>query len=235
MDVQRAGSLTGVRLCVAVKRKLQLYYWKANNNQFEDLGDETRNEISLSDVPRELAWCGETLIVGFHGLSYTLINLDGKTEELFPTGKPPKPSITKLSNSSFALGKDSQSIIMNTTGDLIQHNPVKWTDSPTATVWDDPYLLGIVHDTLEVYTLDGSLHIQTLMDFNKARLLCRCKQGRVYIASISQVWCVSSVDVELQIRKLLEQNQFQLALKLTVSINFNNKLLKWMKIKLVDI
>ncbi|XP_074111680.1 vacuolar protein sorting 39 [Cotesia typhae] len=215
LDVQRAGSLTGVRLCVAVKRKLQLYYWKANNNQFEDLGDESRNEISLSDVPRELAWCGETLIVGFHGLSYTLINLDGKTKELFPTGKPPKPSITKLSNSSFALGKDSQSIIMNTTGDLIQHNPVKWTDSPIATVWDDPYLLGIVHDTLEVYTLDGSLHIQTLMDFNKARLLCRCKQGRVYIASISQVWCVSSVDVELQIRKLLEQNQFQLALKLT--------------------
>ncbi|KAH0553998.1 vam6/Vps39-like protein [Cotesia glomerata] len=215
LDVQRAGSLTGVRLCVAVKRKLQLYYWKANNNQFEDLGDEPRNEISLSDVPRELAWCGETLIVGFHGLSYTLINLDGKTEELFPTGKPPKPSITKLSNSSFALGKDSQSIIMNTTGDLIQHNPVKWTDSPTATVWDDPYLLGIVHDTLEVYTLEGSLHIQTLTDFNKARLLCRCKQGRVYIASISQVWCVSSVDVELQIRKLLEQNQFQLALKLT--------------------
>lgn len=30
-----------------------------------------------------------------------------------------------------------------------------------------------------------------------------------------QVWCVSSVDVELQIRKLLDQNQFQLALKLT--------------------
>ncbi|XP_057329506.1 vam6/Vps39-like protein isoform X1 [Microplitis mediator] len=215
LDVIRAGSLTGVRLCVAVKRKLQLYYWKANNNQFQDLGDESRNEISLSDVPRELAWCGETLIVGFHGLSYTLINLDGKTKELFPTGKPPKPSITKLSDSSFALGKDSQSIIMNTSGDLIQHNPVKWTDSPAATAWDDPYLLGIVHDTLEVYTLEGSLHIQTLMDFNKARLLCRCKQGRVYVASISQVWCVSSVDVEQQIRKLLEQNQFQLALKLT--------------------
>ncbi|XP_034941831.1 vam6/Vps39-like protein [Chelonus insularis] len=215
LDVQRAGSLTGVRLCVAVKRKLQLYYWKANNNQFEDLGDPPRNEISLPDVPRELAWCGETLVVGFHGISYTLINLDRKTKELFPTGKPPKPSITKLSDNSFALGKDCQSIIMNTSGDLIQNNPIKWSDSPTATAWDDPYLLGIVHDTLEVYTLEGSLHIQTIPDFNKARLLCRCKQGRVYVASISQVWNVSSVNVEQQIRKLLEQNQFQLALKLT--------------------
>lgn len=213
LDIQQADSLTGVRLCVAVKRKLQMYYWK--KNQFEDLGDESRNEIILPDVPRELAWCGETLIVGYHGLSYTLINLDGKTKELFPTGKPPKPSITKLSDNSFALGKDSQSIIMNTSGELIQHNPVKWTDSPTVTAWDDPYLLGIVHDTLEVYTLEGSLHIQTLPELNKARLLCRCKQGRVYVASISHVWCVSSVDVEQQIRRLLEQNQFQLALKLT--------------------
>ncbi|XP_015109474.1 vam6/Vps39-like protein [Diachasma alloeum] len=220
LDIQEAKSLTGekntvVRLCVAVKRKLQLYYWKGRENQFKDLGVESRNELSLPDVPRELAWCGETLIVGFHGISYTLIYLDGKTKELFPTGKPPKPSITKLSDSSFALGKDSQSIIMNTSGELIQHNPVKWTDSPSVTAWDDPYLLGIVHDTLEVYTLEGSLHIQTLQDLNKSRLLCRCKQGRVYVASISQVWCVSSVDVELQIRKLLEQNQFQLALKLT--------------------
>ncbi|XP_063978335.1 vam6/Vps39-like protein isoform X3 [Diachasmimorpha longicaudata] len=220
LDIQEAESLTGeknavVRLCVAVKRKLQLYYWKGRENQFKDLGAESRNELSLPDVPKELAWCGETLIVGFHGISYTLISLEGKTKELFPTGKPPKPSITKLSDSSFALGKDSQSIIMDTFGELIQHNPVKWTDSPSATAWDDPYLLGIVHDTLEVYTLEGSLHIQTLQDLNKSRLLCRCKQGKVYVASISQVWCVSSVDVELQIRKLLEQNQFQLALKLT--------------------
>ncbi|KAF7989189.1 hypothetical protein HCN44_007719 [Aphidius gifuensis] len=151
----------------------------------------------------------------FHGLSYTLISFDGKIKELFPTGKPPKPSITKLSDNSFALGKDSQSIIMNTMGELIQHNPIKWSDSPSVTAWDDPYLLGIVHDTLEVYILDVSPHIQTLNELNKARLLCRCKQGRVYVGSMSQVWCVSSVDVEQQIRKLLDQNQFQLALKLT--------------------
>ena len=35
---------------------------------------------------------------------------------------------------------------------------------------------------------------------------------------MSQVWCVSAVDVGQQIRTLLEQNQFQLALKLTVKL-----------------
>lgn len=82
--------------------------------------------------------------------------------------------------------------------------------------WDDPYLLGIVHERLEVYTLEGCLHIQTIKDLNKARLIYRCKQGKVFVASISQIWCIKAIDVTLQIRTLLEQNQFQLALQLTV-------------------
>ncbi|XP_011882729.1 PREDICTED: vam6/Vps39-like protein [Vollenhovia emeryi] len=215
LDVQTTQSLTGekntvVRLCVAVKRKLQLYYWKGK--KFEEFKDF---ELTVPDIPRQLSWCGETLILGFRGLSYTIFDLNGKPKELFPTGKSPEPSITKLSDSCFVLGKDSQSFIMDTKGELVQHNPVKWSDTPNTIAWDDPYLLGIVHDRLEVYTLEGCLHIQTIKDINKARLIYRCKQGRVFVASISQIWCVKAIDVTLQIRTLLEQNQFQLALKLT--------------------
>lgn len=76
--------------------------------------------------------CGETLILGFRGLSYTILDLNGKTKELFPTGKSPEPSVTKLSDNSFALGKDSQSFIMDTKGELVQHNPLKWSDTPSA-------------------------------------------------------------------------------------------------------
>lgn len=215
LDVQSTQSLTGekntvVRLCVAVKRKLQLYYWKGK--KFEEFKDF---EITVPDIPRQLSWCGETLILGFRGLSYTIYDLHGKPKELFPTGKSPEPSITKLSDSSFVLGKDSQSFIMDTKGELVQHNPVKWSDTPNIIAWDDPYLLGIVHDKLEVYTLEGCLHIQTIRDLNKARLIFRCKQGKVFVASISQIWCIKAIDVTSQIRTLLEQNQFQLALKLT--------------------
>lgn len=78
--------------------------------------------------------------------------------------------------------------------------------------------MGIINDTLEVYTLEGCMQIQTIPELNKARLLYRCKQGLVYVASVSQVWCVNAVEVTQQIRTLLEQNQFQLALKLTVGI-----------------
>lgn len=65
-------------------------------------------------------------------MSYTIFDLNDKPKELFPTGKSPEPSITKLSDSSFVLGKDSQSFIMDTKGELVQHNPVKWSDAPNA-------------------------------------------------------------------------------------------------------
>ncbi|XP_015183696.1 PREDICTED: vam6/Vps39-like protein [Polistes dominula] len=215
LDVKKEESSTNekntvVRLCVVVKRKLQLYHWKGK--KFEECDNF---ELTVPDIPRELSWCGEILILGFRGLSYTILELNGKAKELFPTGKSPEPSVTKLSDNSFVLGKDLCSIVMDTKGDLKQHNPIKWSDTPSAIAWDDPYLLGIVHDRLEVYTLEGCLHIQTIKDLNKARLICRCRQGKVFVASMSSVWCVRAVDVTQQIRTLLEQNQFQLALKLT--------------------
>lgn len=65
------------------------------------------------------------------GLSYTLLDLNGTTRELFPTGKSPEPIITKLSSNSFALGKDNQSYIVNTKGDMIQNISIKWSDAVT--------------------------------------------------------------------------------------------------------
>lgn len=70
--------------------------------------------------------------MGFRGLSYTILDINGKTKELFPTGKSPEPSVTKLSDHSFVLGKDSQSFVMDTQGELIEHNSIKWSDTPSA-------------------------------------------------------------------------------------------------------
>lgn len=56
LDIQSTESLTGekntvVRLCVAVKRKLQLYYWKGK--KFEEFYDF---ELTVPDIPRQLSW-----------------------------------------------------------------------------------------------------------------------------------------------------------------------------------
>ncbi|KOX73555.1 Vam6/Vps39-like protein [Melipona quadrifasciata] len=153
-ETVNAEKETVVHLCVAVKRKLQLY--SSKGKKFEAFNGI---ELTVPDIPRE----------------------------------------------------------------LIQHNPIKWTDTPSAIAWDDPYLLGIVHDRLEVYTIEGCLHIQTIKDLNKARLIYRCKQGKVFVASISHVWCVRAVDLTHQIRTLLEQTQFQLAIKLTSLLDISEE------------
>ena len=46
-------------MCVIVARKIQLYYWKKRS--FHEL----REDLSVPDVPRCVAWCNETLCFGF--------------------------------------------------------------------------------------------------------------------------------------------------------------------------
>ena len=57
-----------VRLCVVVKKKLQLFYWK--NREFRELGPD----LAVPDVPRTLGWCRETLCLGFKG-EYCLLKV----------------------------------------------------------------------------------------------------------------------------------------------------------------
>ncbi|XP_067011579.1 vam6/Vps39-like protein [Anabrus simplex] len=212
LDIKRFKSLTGessvtVRMCVAVKRKLQMYYWK--NNKFLDMCDD----FTIPDIPKALAWCDETICVGFKG-DYCLVQLTGVVQDLFPTGKQ-EPIITKLSDNTFALGKDSQSILMNTKGDPTHKYAIKWSEIPTDVSYDEPYLVAILSDCVEIRTIEPQLFVQTL-PVPKPRLVCRCeRQGRVYVASATHVWCLQSVPLDRQIHVLLQERQFQLALKLT--------------------
>lgn len=60
--------------------------------------------------------------------------------------------------------------------------------------------------------------MQTLENLPKARLITRCKQGLLYVASVSQVWCLHAVEISKQREMLLKDKQFQLALTLTVNV-----------------
>jgi hypothetical protein len=40
--------------------------------------------------------------------------------------------VTKLTDNTFALSKDSKTILMNTHGEAIQNVPVKWKETPEA-------------------------------------------------------------------------------------------------------
>lgn len=59
--------------------------------------------------------------------------------------------------------------------------------------------------------------VQTLSEMAKVRFLVRSRQGILFAASVSQIWCLQMVDVSRQVERLLKAGEFQLALKLIVS------------------
>ncbi|CAG4945545.1 unnamed protein product [Parnassius apollo] len=217
LDNKSATSMTGesnsvVHLCVAVRRKLQLYYGK--NGEFK----QHMFDFTVPDVPKVMAWGQEYLCVGFKA-EYTLFDLSsGKPKELFPTSssRSLEPTIAKYSETSFLLGRDNTSVLVEEAKDIEIKKTIKWTEAPVAVVWDEPFILGLLSDQVIVQTVEPALYIQTLPELNKARLMYRCKRGLIFVASVGQVWCLSAVDVTKQRQQLLKDKQFQIAIDLTL-------------------
>lgn len=89
--------------------------------------------------------------------------------------------------------------------------------------YDEPYLLALLADCIEIRTEEPCLFIQSV-PLSKSRLVFRCHQGLVYVASTDYVWCLQAVPLTQQIHILLEDKQFQLALRLTVCTMIRMKL-----------
>ncbi|XP_072931702.1 vam6/Vps39-like protein [Epargyreus clarus] len=216
LDNKSATSMTGesnsvVHLCVAVRRKLQLYYGK--NGEFK----KHIFDFTIPDVPKVMTLGQQYLCVGFKG-EYTLFDLSsGNPKELFPTSSSRmlEPTIAKYSETSFLLGRDNTSVLVEEADEIVIKKTIKWNEAPVAVAWEEPYILGLLQDQIVVQTVEPPLFIQTLSELNKARLIYRCKRGLIFVASIGQVWCLSAVDVMKQIQQLLKDKQFQIAIDLT--------------------
>ncbi|XP_035892749.1 vam6/Vps39-like protein [Anopheles stephensi] len=254
LDIKRSKSLTSeikivCRVCVAVKRKLQCYYWK----QHELLSLDS--EIDLNDVPKTVAWNNNFICVGYK-TEYVLYDMSAsqpRKVDLFPTSssKTIEPCITLIEDSVFAVVKDEFLITIYTekyrvddrdgpgnsmSGSVkpaealasVKADAAKrtmnlksliWSEPFQCLAWDEPYAVGLINDAIEVRVFDnvqekGTL-IQTIPQLQKARFLVRGKQGLLYAASVSHLWCIQAVDISKQREHLLQEENFQLALKLT--------------------
>jgi len=82
-------------------------------------------------------------------------------------------------------------------------------------VCDKPYLIGLLPESVEVRTIDPNQFIQS-MPGTKFHLSARGKWGVVFLGNGSLVWCLHVVPVPQQIKSLLHDKQFELALKVAV-------------------
>ncbi|XP_077997895.1 vam6/Vps39-like protein [Glandiceps talaboti] len=210
VDVKKEKSMSGgcsyeLRMCVAVKRKLQLYFWK--NRDFH----ESQADLGVPDVPKAMSWCGSSLCVGFKR-DYFLIKMTGTLKELFPTGKQLEPTVTRLAEDKLALGRDEMSIFIDSEGQPTQKYALTWNDIPIVIEYDAPYMIAVLPKYVEIRTIEPRLLVQSI-DLQKPRFITS-GSGHVYVASNHYVWRLVPVPIEVQIRQLLQDKQFELALTL---------------------
>ncbi|KAG7234576.1 hypothetical protein INR49_002205 [Caranx melampygus] len=212
-----------LRMCVAVKKKLQLYYWK--DREFHEL----QGDFGAPDIPKSMAWCENSICVGFKR-DYYLIRMDGRgsIKELFPTGKQLEPLVAPLADGKVAVGQDDLTVVLNEEGICTQKCALNWTDIPIAMVdivalgvhqqrmrseHQPPYIIAVLPRYVEIRTFEPRLLVQSV-ELQRPRFITSAGQNIVYVASNHFVWRLVPVSIASQIRQLLQDKQFELALQL---------------------
>ncbi|KAG8449632.1 hypothetical protein GDO86_016319 [Hymenochirus boettgeri] len=195
-------------MCVAVRRKLQLYFWK--DRAFHEL----QGDFSVPDVPKSMAWCENSICVGFKR-DYYLIRVDGKgsIKELFPTGKQLEPLAVPLEDGKVAVGQDDLTVVLNEEGTCTPKCALNWTDIPMAMEHQPPYIIAVLPRYVEVRTFEPRLLVQSI-ELQRPRFVTSGGPNIVYVASNHFVWRLVPVSIAIQIQQLLQDKQFELALQL---------------------
>ncbi|KAM9341423.1 vam6/Vps39-like protein isoform 2-T2 [Symphorus nematophorus] len=208
-DLQQTSSgEERLRMCVAVKKKLQLYYWK--DREFHEL----QGDFGAPDIPKSMAWCENSICVGFKR-DYYLIRMDGRgsIKELFPTGKQLEPLVAPLADGKVAVGQDDLTVVLNEEGTCTQKCALNWTDIPIAMEHQPPYIIAVLPRYVEIRTFEPRLLVQSV-ELQRPRFITSAGPNIVYVASNHFVWRLVPVSIASQIRQLLQDKQFELALQL---------------------
>uniref|UniRef100_A0A4W6DB22 VPS39 subunit of HOPS complex n=1 Tax=Lates calcarifer TaxID=8187 RepID=A0A4W6DB22_LATCA len=207
-DLQVSYREERLRMCVAVKKKLQLYYWK--DREFHEL----QGDFGAPDIPKSMAWCENSICVGFKR-DYYLIRMDGRgsIKELFPTGKQLEPLVAPLADGKVAVGQDDLTVVLNEEGVCTQKCALNWTDIPIAMEHQPPYIIAVLPRYVEIRTFEPRLLVQSV-ELQRPRFITSAGQNIVYVASNHFVWRLVPVSIASQIRQLLQDKQFELALQL---------------------
>uniref|UniRef100_A0A8C5DMU3 CNH domain-containing protein n=1 Tax=Gouania willdenowi TaxID=441366 RepID=A0A8C5DMU3_GOUWI len=210
-DLQRMSSgEERLRMCVAVKKKLQLYYWK--DREFHEL----QGDFAAPDIPKSMAWCENSICVGFKR-DYYLIRMDGRgsIKELFPTGKQLEPLVAPLADGKVAVGQDDLTVVLNEEGVCTQKCALNWTDIPIAMEHQPPYIIAVLPRYVEIRTFEPRLLVQSV-ELQRPRFITSAGPNIVYVSSNHFVWRLVPVSIASQIGQLLKDKQFELALQLAM-------------------
>uniref|UniRef100_A0A3Q3C9K9 VPS39 subunit of HOPS complex n=1 Tax=Haplochromis burtoni TaxID=8153 RepID=A0A3Q3C9K9_HAPBU len=137
----------------------------------------------------------------------------GSIKELFPTGKQLEPLVAPLADGKVAVGQDDLTVVLNEEGVCTQKCALNWTDIPIAMEHQPPYIIAVLPRYVEIRTFEPRLLVQSV-ELQRPRFITSAGPNIVYVASNHFVWRLVPVSIATQIRQLLQDKQFELALQL---------------------
>ncbi|OQR67629.1 vam6/Vps39 protein-like [Tropilaelaps mercedesae] len=217
------SSYTMVRLCVAQRRKIQLFIWKQSEMRFVNYA----HEQMLPDIPRTIVWSSEEhLIIGFKA-EYILLRTDASNEidELFNVGRQSDTLIVRLTDDRFAMLLEKKVNIVSPDGAQTQKFPIYLSEVPVSIAYDYPYLMALSTAGVEVQTINPRLAIQDVQitQTPKPLSLIVWKSGKVFVVSTNNVWCLVRTQIDSQLQVCKDRKQYHLALKLSRLLDVPDK------------
>lgn len=200
-----------IQICVAQKRKLQVY-----NVTAEKLSHV--KDIRVPEPALGIAVDGSYICAALQ-TQYTVYNFNTNiTQHLFPYGcEEFHPIIRRITKEEFLLSAPERlGMFVNAEG-MSNRPPILWSYPLRALAYSHPYILGLSDDVIMVYSILDQQLKQSL-PFIGGRSIGNF-DGRIYVTSGTAVYSLTPVPWEKQVEDLLANSRVEEALELAQNAN----------------
>ncbi|KAI1284919.1 Vam6/Vps39-like protein [Halotydeus destructor] len=204
-----------LKVCVVIKNNLRIFCWKEGNFH------KHANDLKLPEIPKAVAWFNDCIWVCLRN-EYTVVDYKtGTPTEKFSVGKH-RPLIVPLEfRNELALGFGKTTGLVNSNVGSSIDSSLCWAIPPITILDDTPYLVALSErSVIEVQTDEPRLVVQRIADLphqsGRSKLLVKCtnRKGTFFVASSSDVYCLTPKPLSHQIQQFVREKHFKLALNL---------------------
>lgn len=200
-----------VEVCVGTKKKAIIIVTITEDNVYP-----TR-EISLSELPLQLKFDGNTVCVALSNMYCNLHVPTGKVQELISyEAHNTRPMIARIAVEEFLLSGPTDVLGMFvTSGGTSLRPPLSWTDGLVTLGYSFPYVVVVGRSTITVYSiLESDKNSQKqVIPFQGGRITCNV-ENKVFICSPRAVFCLVQVPFKRQIQMLMNAKKVEEAVAL---------------------
>ncbi|KAK3103798.1 hypothetical protein FSP39_021971 [Pinctada imbricata] len=217
------GNPFSVEICVALRKK-QLQLYSVTEDRLAHIRD-----VHISEPAIALS-LDSTFICAALASQYCMIDFDsGNTQDLFPyDGENNKPLIKRISKEEFLLSGPSALGMFVTSAGVSQRPPLQWSENLVSISYVHPYIIAMNDEFITIHSILDQQQKQAI-PFQGGTFMENF-DGRLFVASGREIYCLVPVAWEKQVQALLQDKRVTEALELAKNANKTGSKDKYLKI-----